>query len=144
MKELFKLIKQEFKPWGENLKFKTKKTIVTETISLLPKENSKKKQIKIDFIYLKANHALDVRISYLIKKENDLIFEDIHAFSKSNEDKSLAMLSLEAKQEILANISYLVEDNQLKSNIDPLEQAKIFIRIIKENYQSIINYKIDH
>jgi len=142
MEEVLKKIKIEFLNLvkEKKIKIKHKKHHNMDILSLLPVENSRKRKISIDFVLLKNENSLDVKLVYSQKKESKDLIETVFSFSSLLKHATLPMISEEVLPEITASFDYTVIEGKLKSTISPMTQAQTYIRIIKQDWNSILNY----
>ena len=142
MEEVLKKIKIEFLNLVKEKKIKIKHKIHhnMDVLSLIPVDNSRKRKISIDFVLLKNENALDLKLVYSQKKENKDFVETVFSFSSLLKQGTLPMISEEVLPEIKASFNYTVSEGKLKSTISPMTQVQTYIRIIKKDWNSILNY----
>lgn len=142
MEEVLKKIKAEFSNLvkEKKVKIKHKTHHNMDVLSLLPMDNSRKKKTSIDFVLLKNENTMDVKLVYSQKKESKDFTETVFSFSSLLKQGTLPMISEEVLPEIKASFNYTVSEGKLKSTISPMTQVQTYIRIIKKDWNSILNY----
>ena len=142
METILKKIKEEFSSFvkEDKVKIKFKKAHNLESLSLLPTSNTRKKTVKLEFIYFVKEVGLDVKITYLKRNDEQKEIEKTFSFSQVTKDLSLPMIDADVLADVASSFKYDVLDGRLKSTVSPSDQATTFVRIIKNDWNSIINY----
>ncbi|MGD9761169.1 MAG: hypothetical protein AB7U52_01875 [Candidatus Izemoplasmatales bacterium] len=142
MEKILKKIKEEFKAFvkEDKAKIKFSKFHNLQSLSLLPATNIRKKMVKIEFIYFVKESGLDVKITYIKRNDEQKEIEKAFTFSQVTKDLSLPMIDNDIIDDIANSFKYEIFDGKLKSTISPENQATTFVRIIKNDWNSIINY----
>jgi len=142
METILKKIKEEFNAFvkEDKVKIKFNKFHNLQALSLLPATNTRKKMVKIEFIYFVKESGLDVKITYIKRNDEQKEIEKTFAFSQVTKDLSLPMIDNDIIDDIANSFKYEIFDGKLKSTISPENQATTFVRIIKNDWNSIINY----
>jgi len=152
METILKKIKEEFASFTkeDKAKIKFKNSHNLQSLSLLPTSNTRKKTVKIDFIYFVNEVGLDVKITYLKRNDEQKDIEKIFSFSQVTKDLNLPMIDADVialpmiDADVIADISssfkYDTLDGKLKSTVSPTDQATTFTRIIKNDWNSIISF----
>jgi hypothetical protein len=140
--EIIKKIKTDLTDFSEKYrpKIQTRRSSLFETLILTPQIETKKKSIKIEFIYLKQPEAVDVRITInkpLQDKENE---KHVFVFSNLAKGIEIPIFDSAVNEEIKNLFGYILIDGDIKSSVSALTQAEMFTRIIKDNYNQILNY----
>ena len=143
MIEVLKKVKEEFSGFvKENqCKIKHKKLNNMEILSIVPLSNTRKKSVKIDFLYFCLEQGTDVSITYEFLEESKKEITKSFAFSGLAKDQSLPMVDEANIEEIKSNFHYELVEGKLKNTINLDEQIKVFIKVVKANYEKIINYQ---
>ena len=143
MNQVLKKVKEEFSGFiKENqCKFKHKKLNNMEILSILPLSNTRKKSVKIDFLYFILEEGTDVLITYeaIDESKNEII--ESFAFSGLAKDQLLPMIDEANIEKLKSNFNYELVEGKLKNTINLDEQIKVFIEIVKANFKKIINYQ---
>jgi len=142
METILKKIKEEFASFTkeDKAKIKFKNSHNLQSLSLLPTSNTRKKTVKIDFIYFVKEVGLDVKITYLKRNDEQKDIEKIFSFSQVTKDLNLPMIDADVIADISSSFKYDILDGKLKSTVSPTDQATTFIRIIKNDWNSIISF----
>lgn len=142
METILKKIKEEFNAFvkEDKVKIKFNKFHNLQALSLLPATNIRKKMVKIEFIYFVKESGLDVKITYIKRNDEQKEIEKAFTFSQVTKDLSLPMIDNDIIDDIANSFKYEIFDGKLKSTISPENQATTFVRIIKNDWNSIINY----
>lgn len=143
MIEVLKKVKEEFSGFvKENkCKIKYKKLSNMEILSIIPSSNTRKRSVKIDFLYFFLEEGTDVLITYEVLEESKKEIIKSFAFSGLAKDKLLPMIDEANIEDLKSNFHYELYEGKLKNTINLGEQIKVFIQIVKENYEKIINYQ---
>ena len=142
METILKKIKEEFASFTkeDKAKIKFKNSHNLQSLSLLPTSNTRKKTVKIDFIYFVNEVGLDVKITYLKRNDEQKDIEKIFSFSQVTKDLNLPMIDADVIADISSSFKYDTLDGKLKSTVSPTDQATTFTRIIKNDWNSIISF----
>ncbi|MDT8336256.1 MAG: hypothetical protein RQ856_00360 [Candidatus Izemoplasmatales bacterium] len=142
MDPVLKKIKQEFSDFVKENKVKIKhqKSNNIEILTVLPNTKNRKKNLKIDFIYLKEAVAVDVKITYQIKLDNKNDKLISYAFSNLNKNLELPVIDPDLIPSIKENFKYEVIDGKIMSTIPAEKQIDTFTIAVKNSWNMIINH----
>jgi hypothetical protein len=142
MNEIIKKIKTDLTDFSEKYrpKIQTRRSSLFETLILTPQIETKKKSIKLEFIYLKQPEAVDVRITINKPLQDKETEKHVFVFSNLAKDIEIPIFDSAINEEIKNLFGYILIDGDIKSSVSALTQAEIFTRIIKDNYNQILNY----
>jgi hypothetical protein len=140
--EIIKKIKTDLTDFSEKYrpKIQTRRSSLFETLILTPQIETKKKSIKLEFIYLKQPEAVDVRITINKPLQDKETEKHVFVFSNLAKDIEIPIFDSAINEEIKNLFGYILIDGDIKSSVSALTQAEIFTRIIKDNYNQILNY----
>lgn len=142
MNDILKTIKQDFLTLKQEKKIKIKHKNYGnyETLMLLPTSNTKTKEVEISFVYFLNEKGLDVKITYKQSQKNQ--DPKLTSFAFSNTIKNIALPFFEEKDqdEIKNMFKYELIENKIQSVIKIEDQKQVFVKVIKDNLNSIINY----
>jgi hypothetical protein len=142
MNEIIKKIKTDLTDFSEKYrpKIQTRRSSLFETLILTPQIETKKKSIKLEFIYLKQPEAVDVRITINKPLQDKETEKHVFVFSNLAKGIEIPIFDSAINEEIKNLFGYILIDGDIKSSVSALTQAEIFTRIIKDNYNQILNY----
>jgi hypothetical protein len=142
MNKILKNIKKDFLTFAEekNAKIKYKKTPNFETLSLLPSINTKHKAVVIDFIYMPKEIGLEVSIKYYPRNYYLGEIDKAFNFSQFQMDKNAEVIDEISKAEVIKNIKYEAYEGKLKSAIPVENQRQVFVEVVKNNWDMIVDY----
>jgi len=142
MNNNLKKIKQDFKEFlkEKNAKLKYRKTPNFEILTLLPNISNRHKAILIEFIYIINEVGLDVLIKYYANNYSQGEIDQTFNFSQLEKDKETPIIEEEDKLEVIQKIKYEAIEGKLKSAIPVADQVETFVRIIKNNWDKIIDH----
>ncbi|MDY0140003.1 MAG: hypothetical protein WC152_02540 [Candidatus Izemoplasmatales bacterium] len=144
MEIILKQIKSNFVDFVKEKKIKTKysNSHNMQILSLIPIIKDRKKTIIIDFIYLVNEEGLDVRINYIEKNETKQQTSTTYSFSQTTKNIEIPFFDSETTKHISDSFKYEIVNDSIKSIIPVSEQAEIFVKIVKDNYNNIITHLI--
>lgn len=142
MNEIIKKIKTDLTDFNEKYrpKIQTRRSSLFDTLNLIPQIDNKKKNINIEFIYLKNPEAVDVKISIKKVLEEKNVEKEIFVFSNLAKNIEIPFFDQKINEEIKSLFGYILIDGEIKSSVSALTQAEMFTRIIKDNYDNILKY----
>lgn len=142
MNDILKTIKQDFLTLKQEKKIKIKHKNYGnyETLMLLPTSNTKAKEIVISFVYFLNEKGLDVKITFKQSEKNQENKTTSFAFSNTTKDINLLFVDEKDQEELKNMFKYELIENKIQSVIKAEDQKQVFVRVVKDNLNSIINY----
>lgn len=142
MNDILKTIKQDFLSLNQEKKIRIKHKNYGnyETLMLLPTSNTKAKEIVISFVYFLNEKGLDVKITFKQSEKNQENKTTSFAFSNATKDINLPFVDEKDQKELKNMFKYELIENKIQSVIKAEDQKQVFVRVIKDNLNSIINY----
>jgi hypothetical protein len=142
MNDILKTIKQDFLSLNQEKKIRIKHKNYGnyETLMLLPTSNTKAKEIVISFVYFLNEKGLDVKITFKQSEKNQENKTTSFAFSNTTKDINLPFVDEKDQKELKNMFKYELIENKIQSVIKAEDQKQVFVRVIKDNLNSIINY----
>ena len=142
MNDILKTIKQDFLSLKQEKKIKIKHKNYGnyETLMLLPTSNTKAKEIVISFVYFLNEKGLDVKITFKQSEKNQENKTTSFAFSNTTKDINLPFVDEKDQVELKNMFKYELIENKIQSVIKAEDQKQVFVRVVKDNLSSIINY----
>ena len=142
MNDILKTIKQDFLSLNQEKKIRIKHKNYGnyETLMLLPTSNTKAKEIVISFVYFLNEKGLDVKITFKQSEKNQENKTTSFAFSNTTKDINLPFVDEKDQEELKNMFKYELIENKIQSVIKAEDQKQVFVRVVKDNLNSIINY----
>lgn len=142
MNDILKTIKQDFISLNQEkkIRFKHKNYGNYEALMLLPTSNTKAKEVIISFIYFLNEKGLDVKITFKNSEKNQDTKLTSFAFSNTTKDINSPFFNEKDQKELKSMFKYELIENKIQSVIKAEDQKQVFVRVIKDNLNSIINY----
>ena len=142
MNDILKTIKQDFLSLKQEnkIKIKHKNYGNYEALMLLPTSNTKAKEVVISFVYFLNEKGLDVKVTYKQSQKNQEPKLTSFAFSNITKNIDLPFIEEKDQEEIKSMFKYELVENKIQSVIKAEEQKQVFVKVIKDNLNSIINH----
>ncbi|MBN2503804.1 MAG: hypothetical protein JXB20_00500 [Bacilli bacterium] len=91
-------------------------------------------------VYYKDPESLSLYYEIIKSGKKKSKTSESHSFHDSVEGKTLPGIKPSDHDDLKGAFSFDLSEGEIKSQIDPLEQAKLFTRVIEENHETLVTY----